>query len=133
MDVADFVEQMMLDLEVEPSQKPAKKRIAAGEIHGRLDLVNGPLGLHPRLAFQIDNRHRKLGFTEAVSQLEYHAEHDATHERSQCVEPDDGPEGMQKHGNDEGDREERDFPADEDSQIPTLGSWNAVTADAADG
>ena len=47
VDVADLGKQVVLDLEVEPSQVPREEAVLACEVYGGLDLMRHPLALDP--------------------------------------------------------------------------------------
>src|SRR6188474_2755382 len=81
--VANHWEKVMLDLEVEPAQKPCEHAALAGEVDGRFRLMDGPRRLHSK---RILWRHRKLGFLHAVCQLKHDAQDYAEHARHQHVE-----------------------------------------------
>src|SRR2546421_12528208 len=67
VDVADLVEQMMLDLEIQASQEPAEDRIAAGEIYRGLHLVDRPFVLDSeRRRARDGGRQRELCLAHAM-------------------------------------------------------------------
>jgi len=74
MDVADLVEEVMLNLEIEPADKPAEEFVVAGEIDGGLNLMDGPFVLDSIAAALGVDGNREGSFTDAVRELEYHAQ-----------------------------------------------------------
>ena len=64
--MADPGEQVVFDLEVQAAQEPGRHPAAAGEVHGRLRLMNGP-GVVETL--RVRSRQRELRLFHAVRQL----------------------------------------------------------------
>ena len=77
VDVADFVEQVMLDLEIQPAEEPAKT-VPAGKVHRGLDLVYRPL--RRSIVPSPGHGDREVGLVHAMGQLEDHAQHNAADE-----------------------------------------------------
>src|SRR5438132_58944 len=109
MNVADAREEMMLNLEIQAAKKPAEDAASTSKIDGRLNLVNGPVGLHAFTALSVRHRHGKFSFFDAVRQLEYNAEHDTADECGDRINSQHRQHRMQQHRDGKRQREEDDF------------------------
>src|SRR5256885_7461395 len=96
-------EEVMLDLVVEPAERPGEHGIARAEVDGRLDLVHGPEPLVGRELL----RRRITGLLDAMRELERRRGHEPRRRREGEIADDDDPPRVD---------EERDDhrPADED-------------------
>src|SRR5690242_11709668 len=83
VDMADSRKEMVLDLKVQPTDKPRKDSIAASKIDRCFNLVHGPGGFHPT---GVAVGQREGGFLHAVCQLKYDAERHALYERCHQVQ-----------------------------------------------
>jgi hypothetical protein len=133
MDVADLVEQVVLDLEVQAAEEPAEKPVASGKIDGGLDLMDGPFGLHAFGAAFDGDGDWEIGLFDAVSELEYDAEDYAGDEGCEGVDAEDGPPVVEEHGDAEGHGEEDDLSADEHEEVFAFGAGDFVAADVSGG
>ena len=81
MNVADAVEEVMFNLEIQPAQKPAEQPVAAGKIDGGQHLVDGPIGVHALAAVGCGNGFGEGGVFDTMGKLEDHAHDHAADER----------------------------------------------------
>ena len=107
---------MVLDLEVQPADEPAKQPVPVGKIHSCFDLMHRPGGFHPSGVWPGQRKSRVL---HTMPQLKYHAKHLALHERRYHPKQEHDPNGVQRQGDRECQREENHFAPDEDRQVPT--------------
>src|SRR3984885_11713981 len=77
MDMRDFGEEMVLDLEVQSPNQPGYNGIACGKIRGSPDLVDSPLVLH--LARGLVG-YRESSKLDGMSELEDHAKYKTGHQ-----------------------------------------------------
>ena len=130
MDVADAGEEVVLDLEVQPPDKPREQPIAAGEIDGRFDLVCGPGRLHPA---RVRLGQGKSSLLHAMCQLKHDAQRQALNQRRREVEQQYGPQRMHEQRKQQRQRKEKRFPAQQYRKVPALGPGEPVPADPAGG
>ena len=72
--VADVRQQVVLDLVIQPADVQIQQPVARREVHGRLDLVHGPLVVDVR---RVAHRLRERGIAVDVRELEDHAQDQA--------------------------------------------------------
>src|SRR5260370_29632238 len=119
---------MMLDLEVQSTQKPANHSALACEVHRGLDLMLRPAVSHPAGVLL---GHGEVRFLNAMRQLEddgAHQPHDASYEE---VEENHDPDRVPKHGNQQDDRDGNKLSPNEDRPVPRSQAGHGMRADPA--
>ena len=105
----------MLDLVVQAPGVPGHKPVAAGKVHGRFHLVNGPRILHSTRAF---SGHREVRLLDTVSQLEDDTEHQALDERRREEEQQHDVPRMQQHRDHQRQGDKQQLSGYENNQLP---------------
>src|SRR5436190_4776655 len=95
MEVTDPRKQVVLDLEVQPADEPAKQPVPVGKIHSCFDLMHCPGGFHPSGVWPGQRKSRVL---HTMPQLKYHAKHLALHERRYHPKQKHDPDRVQRQG-----------------------------------
>src|SRR6266516_7835234 len=97
--------------------------------------MDGPVGLHDFAAVGVAGRDGRgeVRFFHDVGELEDDAEDQAADEGGEGVNAQNGPPGVEQHGDGEGHGEEGDFAGDEDEQVVAAWAGDFVSADASDG
>ena len=126
MHAANPWEQVVLDLEVQPADKPVQRLIIPGEVGGGLHLSDHPLSTAAAFAFGM-----VIGFLDHVGQLEHHAQDRPRHQmHGQPADQELPPGHVQNHQwHDDGPQIAERLRPDQGGPFPGLVGQVAIGAE----
>lgn len=125
IDVTDFGEQMVLDLEVQSAKKPGQDSIVTREIHRRFDLMDGPRIVDPR---RVRQGLSELCLLHAVRRLENDHQGEAQDERHDRREEDEDQRRVKQQRNSKCQRKKSGFTGNKNRKLDGFRSRHSMFA-----